>query len=72
MKSFYHAYQAYELRVIRGEMDWNTGRRTKRPGMQEPLLARLGDLLIQAGLQLKRQQVAGKPMAWSPLTGSKP
>ena len=72
MKSLYSAYQAYEIRVIRGEMDANAGKRTKRPEMNEPLLARLGDLLIQAGMRLKRQQVAGKPMAWSPLTGSKP
>jgi hypothetical protein len=72
MKSLYNAYQAYEIRVIRGEMDAKAGKKTKRPEMNEPLLARLGDLLIQTGMRLKRQQVAGKPMAWSPLTGSKP
>ena len=72
MKSFFSAYQAYEIRVIRGEMDGNAGKKTRRPEAYEPLLARLGDLLIQAGMRLKRQPVAGKSMAWSPLTGSKP
>jgi len=72
MKSLYSAYQAYEIRVIRGEMDGNAGKKTKQPEIHESLLARLGDLLIQAGMRLKRQQVAGKPMAWSPLTGNKP
>ena len=72
MKSFYSAYQAYEIRVIRGEMDGNAGKKTRRAEVHEPLLTRLGDLLIQAGMRLKRQPVAGKSMAWSPLTGSKP
>jgi hypothetical protein len=33
--------------------------------------ASLGDLMITAGLKLKRHALAGKPMAWSPMTGSK-
>jgi hypothetical protein len=48
------------------------GKKTNRPEMREPLFARFGDLLIQAGLRLKQQPVAGKLMAWPPLTGSKP
>jgi hypothetical protein len=72
MKSFYHAYLAYETRVIRGEMDGYAAKKTNRPEMTKPLFTRLGDLLIQVGMRLKRRQVAGKPMAWSPLTGSKP
>jgi hypothetical protein len=31
----------------------------------------LGDLMIKAGLKLKRHALAGKSMAWSPMTGSK-
>ena len=72
MKSFYHAYLAYETRVIRGEMDGYAAKKTNRPEMREPLFARFWYLLIRAGMRLKRQQVAGKPMTWSPLTGSKP
>jgi hypothetical protein len=70
MKSFYSAYQAYEIRVIRGELDGNADGKTERSEAHEPLLARLGDLLIQAGMRLKRQPIAGKSLAWSPLTGS--
>jgi hypothetical protein len=72
MKSFYNAYQAYERRVIRGELD-NTPRiAVDRPAPREPLLAQFGDLLIRTGLRLKRRYAAGKTMAWSPMTGSKP
>jgi hypothetical protein len=72
MKSYYSAYLAYENRVIRGEMEGNTGMITKHPPLRVSPLSMLADLLIRAGLKLKRQQAAGKPMTWSPLTGSKP
>jgi hypothetical protein len=72
MKSLYDAYQAYERRVIRGEFDKTSRMTAKRSAPREPLLAQFGDLLIHAGLKLKRRYAAGKPMAWSPLTGSKP
>jgi hypothetical protein len=72
MKSFYHAYEAYERRVIRGEFDTVLRKAVKPSSPREPLLAQLGDLLIHTGLRLKRRYAAGKPMAWSPLTGSKP
>ena len=72
MKSFYRAYLAYEIRVIRGEMGGDAGKKPNRPEMREPLFARFWYLLIRAGMRLKRQQVAGKPMTWSLLTGSKP
>jgi hypothetical protein len=72
MKSYYDAYQAYEHRVMRGEFD----SAPKPTGMKltgrEPLLAWVGDLLINAGLKLKRRYATGKSMAWSPLSGSKP
>jgi hypothetical protein len=71
MKSIYDAYQAYERRVMRGELD-NRGKPPRRTELHEPFLAKLGDLLIHTGLRLKRRHSAGKPMAWSPLTGSKP
>ena len=72
MKSLYDAYQAYERRVIRGEFDRPSRMAANRSAPREPLLAQFGDLLIHVGLKLKRRYAAGKPMAWSPLTGSKP
>jgi hypothetical protein len=53
-------------------MGGDAGKKTNRPEMREPLFARFWYLLIRAGMRLKRQQVAGKPMTWSLLTGSKP
>jgi hypothetical protein len=71
MKTYYDAYQAYEHRVIRGEFD-TTPKTVKKPtARREPLLVKLGDLLINTGLKLKRRYATGKPMAWSPMTGSK-
>jgi hypothetical protein len=72
MKSLYDAYQAYERRVMRGEFDQTSRKAANRTVPRDPLLAQLGDLLIRTGLKLKRRYAAGKPMAWSPMTGSKP
>ncbi len=72
MKSLYHAYQAYKRRVIRGEFDARSGKPAAHSNQRTPFKEQLGDLLIRTGLRLKRRQVAGKPMAWSPLSGSKP
>ena len=72
MKSLYNAYQAYERRVIRGELDNIPRAAAKRSTPREPLLAQVGDLLIHTGLRLKRRYAAGKTLAWSPMTGSKP
>jgi len=72
MKSLYHAYQAYERRVIRSELDNTPGKAVNRFAPREPLLAQVGDLLIHTGLRLKRRYATGKLMAWSPMTGSKP
>ncbi len=72
MKSLYNAYQAYERRAIRGEFDNTPRKAVKRSAPHEPLLAQFGDLLIHTGLKLKRRYTTGKPMSWSPMTGSKP
>jgi hypothetical protein len=72
MKSFYNAYQAYERRVIQGEFANTPRKAVNHSAPREPLLAQIGDLLIHTGLKLKRRTAAGKPMAWSPMTGSKP
>jgi len=72
MESIYSAYQAYERRVMRGELDITPRKAVKRSAPREPLLAQVGDLLIHTGLKLKRRYAAGKPMSWSAMTGSKP
>jgi hypothetical protein len=72
MKSLYHAYQAYERRVIRGEFDNPPKKAQNLSTPPEPILARLGDLLIQTGMRLKVRHAGSKPMTWSPLIGSKP
>ncbi len=74
METLYHAYQAYERRVERGEFSVRQPKKMYiRYSFREPFLARLGDFLIRIGMKLKRRYAtAGKPMAWSPLTGSKP
>ncbi len=64
MKSIYHAYQSYERRVARGEMDpYGTSSRQRREQtLREPFLARLGDALIRTGMKLKRARRAGHAM----------
>jgi hypothetical protein len=71
MKSYYHAYQCYENRAARGEFDRLPAPKAPRKALSDLLEEQLGNILINAGLKLKRHAVAGKPMAWSPLTGSK-
>ena len=72
MTTLYDAYQAYERRVIRGEFSGTPKKTNRRPAPSEPIMEQLADLLIHTGLKLKRHYAAGKSMAWSPLTGSKP
>ena len=73
MKSFYQAYQAYERRAVRGEFFATRSKGLQRTSVpHEPFLAQFGDLLVRLGLKLKRRYTTGKPMAWLPLTGSKP
>jgi hypothetical protein len=71
MNSLYHAYQAYERRAERGEFSPEPAKKAPRQTSSETLEVRLGNILINAGLKLKRHAVAGKSMAWSPLTGSR-
>jgi hypothetical protein len=73
MESLYQAYQAYERRAERGEFfTYRPAEAYNKSASHEPILARFGDLLIRIGLKLKRRYAIGKPMAWSPMTGSKP
>jgi hypothetical protein len=73
MKSLFHAYQAYETRAARGEFSTRQpDRKPVRPVLIAIAEASLGELMIRTGLTLKRHALAGKSMAWSPLTGSKP
>jgi hypothetical protein len=72
MNSLHDAYQAYERRVMRGEFDKTPRKTPMQTAPREPLLERFGDLLIHTGMRLKRRHAAGRPMAWSPMTGSKP
>jgi hypothetical protein len=55
MKSLYNAYQAYEGRVMRGELDNNSRKADHRFSRHEPLLVQFGDLLIHTGIRLKRR-----------------
>jgi hypothetical protein len=72
MKSLYHAFEAYERRVNRGEF-YNPPKKALKPSTpREPMLVQFGDLLIQTGMRLKMRHAASKPMTWSPLIGSKP
>ena len=66
MFSLLQAYQSYERRVIRGELQ---GRAAAR---QRPLAVQVGDLLIAAGLRLKRPYCAEPSLTRSSLTGSTP
>ncbi|MGA2503814.1 MAG: hypothetical protein ABSG01_06955 [Anaerolineales bacterium] len=71
MKSLYHAYQAYERRVTRGEFDISREKDPKPSTPRVPLLIQLGDLLIQTGMKLKARHAARNSISWTPLLGSK-
>ncbi len=73
MDPFYHAYEAYEKRVMRGELS-NPGTPNKNIHhykYYETVLARFGDFLVRTGTRLKCRYAVGKPMAWSPATRSR-
>jgi hypothetical protein len=64
MLSLYHAYQAYERRAIRGELDAEPAAPKKANRFSRPPFTfRLGDLLIRTGLRLKHQTQAGHALA---------
>jgi hypothetical protein len=71
MNSLFDAYQAYERQVIRGEFNKVSGKTADRSVPREPLLVKIGDLLIQIGQKLKQRHSTGKPMTWSPVIGSR-
>jgi hypothetical protein len=71
MNSLYHAYESFERRAERGEFSPEPASKAPRRDLSKILEIRLGEVLINAGLKLKRHAIAGKSMAWSPLTGSK-
>lgn len=68
MQSIYHAYQSYERRIARGEMD-RRGVVPRPCAASEPLPARLGEILIRAGLRLKRARRAGHAMPVTTMAG---
>jgi hypothetical protein len=71
MGSFFQAYESFERRILRGEFFSPAGSRRKAASRAEPFLSRLGDVLIHAGLKLKRLTAAGKPLALSSISGSR-
>jgi hypothetical protein len=66
MLSIYQAYQAYERRANRGEVDELI---TPRIKVMKPIRLtfswRLGDLLIRTGMKLKHQTQAGHALTTS-------
>jgi hypothetical protein len=67
MQSLYHAYQAYERRVLRGELTERTSA-TSRAVIRTPRLPftfRLGDRLVRIGLKLKQRALAGHALSSS-------
>ncbi len=62
----YHAYQAYERRICRGELDRTPiALRTKRVAGRLPFAYRLGERLVRAGLKLQRRALAGHALAFT-------
>ncbi len=72
MNDHYHAYEAYERRVMRGEFARFPENNPKQRTPREPILTQLGDLLIQTGMRLKVRNAARNPMTWSASMGGKP
>ena len=68
MLSLYHAYQSYERRILRGELDSRLPR--EAPAYQRRLAAGLGNVLIRAGAGLKRHYGCENSLSCSSLTRS--
>lgn len=66
MLSLYHAYQAYENRLARGEFD-NLPARVRKPREVPhlPFTFRLGNLLIRTGVRLMQRTQAGHALTSS-------
>jgi hypothetical protein len=71
MFSLLNAYRSYERRIQRGEFDNFTGKEGTRPEKGGLFLAQFGELLIRAGMRLKRHRASGGSLSLSPTTGSK-
>lgn len=66
MLSLYHAYQAYENRLTRGEFDNLPARARKIKRIpQLPFSFRLGNLLIRTGVRLMQRTRAGHALTSS-------
>jgi hypothetical protein len=67
MQSYYHAYQSYERRILRGELGKITPAKFQpSPNVVRlPLTYRLGDRLVRIGLKLKGQARAGHALSSS-------
>jgi hypothetical protein len=60
MNHLYHAYQTYERRIIRGELDKvPAAPHVHQSPIRPPLAYRLGERLVRIGLKLQRQTLAG-------------
>lgn len=71
MISLLNAYQSYERRIQHGELDNFPKKTLKWPERGDLILAQLGELLIQAGLKLKRHRASSRSLSFSPMTGGK-
>jgi hypothetical protein len=70
MKSYLHAYEAYERQVMLGAFGhYPKAKNARRADRFSALLLALGDLLIRLGTGLKQRQAAGRAMHLSPLSG---
>ncbi len=65
MQSLVHAYQAYEQRVLKGELGENPAPQTLKPArfMRLPFTYRLGEGLVRIGTKLKNRTRAGHTLA---------
>lgn len=70
MISFYQAYQAYERRRMRGELDIRVSRPDARPAFGETLLLRLATLLLLAGHALYRRYASMRTISSFPPSSS--
>lgn len=72
MRSFLHAYEAYERRVIRGEFPTHPKKSLRKDSQVALLLAGMGDILIRTGMTLKQRYSPVKPAGVPLMIGSKP
>lgn len=71
MISLLNAYQSYERRVQNGELDNYPEKKVKWAERGDLILAQFGELLIQAGLRLKRHRATSGSLSFAPMSGGK-